>query len=125
MIKNQPLTINGAGETSRDFCYVSNVVQANLLAATTGNAEAVNQVYNVAVHARTTLNDLFRVLRQSLEPHYPHLAGFRPIYADFRKGDVRHSEADISKAARLLGYKPTHSLESGLKEALAWYRSNL
>jgi UDP-N-acetylglucosamine/UDP-N-acetylgalactosamine 4-epimerase len=125
MIQNQPIRINGDGETSRDFCYVGNVVQANLLAATVEKPEAVNQIYNVAVCARTTLNELYGLLQKKLLPWYPHLQDSRPVYQDFRPGDVRHSEADISKAARLLGYDPSHTLEQGLAEALDWYRHHL
>ncbi len=125
MIRQEPVCINGDGETSRDFCYVTNVVQANLLAATVENPAAINQAYNVAVHARTTLNELFASLRDSLAPLYPHLSKSQPVYREFRAGDVRHSEADISKARRLLGYEPSHSLQQGLAEALDWYRMNL
>jgi UDP-N-acetylglucosamine 4-epimerase len=125
MIQNQAIHINGDGETSRDFCYVGNVVQANLLAATVEKPEAINEVYNVAVCARTTLNELYAILKRKLVAWYPHLRNSRPIYQDFRAGDVRHSEADISKAERLLGYKPSHSLEQGLVEALDWYRQHL
>lgn len=125
MIQNDPIHINGDGETSRDFCYVSNVVQANLLAATAENPEAFNEVYNVAVSSSTTLNKLCELLRQELLPWYSHLKDFRPIYQDFRPGDVRHSAANISKAKRLLRYEPSHTLEQGLKEALDWYRNQL
>jgi UDP-N-acetylglucosamine 4-epimerase len=125
MIRREPIFINGDGETSRDFCYVANVVQANLLAATGENSGAVNQVYNVAVCARTTLNRLFELLRQNLLPCYPHLEDCAPGYRDFRACDVRHSEADISKARRLLGYQPSHTVEQGIAEALDWYRENL
>lgn len=125
MIKNEPIQIHGDGETTRDFCYVANVVQANLLAATVQKPEASNEIYNVAVCARTSLNQLFGVLRESLLPDYPHLQDRNPVYADFRPGDVRHSEADISKAARLLGYKPSHTVQQGLLEALNWYRQNV
>ena len=100
---------------------LANVVQANLLAALTTNPEAVGQVYNIAVHARTTLNDLFEMLRSRLESGNPALRNFKPIYRDFRAGDVRHSHADISKAKKLLGYEPTHSIAEGIDEALAWY----
>jgi UDP-N-acetylglucosamine/UDP-N-acetylgalactosamine 4-epimerase len=123
MILNQPVQINGDGETSRDFCYVANVVQANLLAATCSNPEGLNQVYNVAASARTTLNELFEALRTRLAAVFPHLKNAKPIYQDFRAGDVRHSQADISKALRLLGYQPSHTLETGLDEALHWYRN--
>jgi UDP-N-acetylglucosamine 4-epimerase len=125
MARNELIFINGDGKTSRDFCYVANVVQANLLAATTENPEALNKVYNVAVCARTTLNELFELLRGELVPFYPHLAHCRPAYRSFRPGDVRHSEADISKAARLLEYQPSHTIAQGLEEALDWYRAHL
>lgn len=122
MIKNEPCNINGDGETSRDFCFVQNVVLANLLAATTRNPEAVGQVYNVAVQTRTTLNQLFSMIRERLLPEFPHLGDSKPQYRAFRDGDVRHSEANISKARELLGYSPTHTVETGLSEALAWYK---
>lgn len=124
MIHNQPTQINGDGETSRDFCYVANAVQANLLSATTDRKEAVNQIYNVALNARTSLNELFTMLRERLAPGYPHLQDYRPVYRDFRAGDVRHSQADIQKAERLLGYKPTHTVEQGLAQALEWYKQH-
>jgi UDP-N-acetylglucosamine 4-epimerase len=125
MIHRQPVRINGDGRTSRDFCYVANAVQANLLAATTRNPAAVNQVYNVALNERTSLNELFVLLRDRLAPHHPHLRNARPVHQDFRAGDVRHSQADIRKARRLLGYRPTHRIDAGLDAALAWYRRNL
>ena len=121
MIEARPVEINGDGETSRDFCYVANAVQANLLAATVQKVEAVNKVYNVAVGERRTLNELFELLRERLLPEFPHLAAAEPQYRDFRDGDVRHSHADISRARALLGYEPTHRMEDGLDEALAWY----
>jgi UDP-N-acetylglucosamine 4-epimerase len=125
MIHNDPVWINGDGETSRDFCYIANAVQANLLAATVERDEATNQVYNVAVGDRTTLNDLFECIRLVLEPRFPHLKGFGPQYRDFRAGDVRHSLADITKACTLLGYQPTHRIKEGLVEAMAWYVANI
>ena len=125
MIKNEPVYVNGDGETSRDFCYIDNTVQANLLAATTDNPEAVDQVYNVAVSDRTSLNQLFEMIRALLEPHFPHLKDFKPTYRDFRAGDVRHSLADVTKAQRLLGYAPTHRIGEGLKEAMDWYVRDL
>jgi len=125
MIHNEPVYINGDGETSRDFCYVANAVQANLLAATTPDPDAVNQVYNVAVGQRTSLNDLFERLRALLAQRFVHLAGFTPFYRDFRPADVRHSLADISKAHRLLGYEPTHTIGDGLTEAMEWYLGHL
>ena len=125
MMKNGPTYINGDGETSRDFCYVANCVQANLLSATTTKPEAVGEVYNVALAARTTLNQLCEMLRARLLPSFPHLREYKAVYQDFRPGDVRHSQADISKARRLLGYDPTHTVEQGLDEALEWYKHNL
>jgi UDP-N-acetylglucosamine 4-epimerase len=121
MIKNEPVYINGDGETSRDFCYIDNTVQANLLAATTENPEAANQVYNVAVGDRTSLNDLFESLRANLVKRFSHLTNSKPTYREFRAGDVRHSLADISKAATLLRYQPTHRINEGLKVAMDWY----
>ncbi|MDQ1921494.1 SDR family oxidoreductase [Massilia pseudoviolaceinigra] len=121
MIHNRPLRINGDGDSSRDFCFVDNAVQANLLAGLVDDPAAVNQVYNVAVNARTSLNELFAMMRALLAERFPHMEGYQPEYGAFRAGDVRHSQADISKAARLLGYHPTHRLEDGLHEALEWY----
>lgn len=125
MIQGNAVYINGNGETSRDFCFAENIVQANILAATTENPLAINQVYNIAVNARTTLNQLFEMLRIRLAPHYAHLKEFKPIYRDFRPGDIMHSHADIGKAEKLLGYQPTHTIEEGLDSALEWYRHNL
>ena len=121
MIEGKPVEINGDGETSRDFCYVANAVQANLLAAMVENSEAVNKLYNTAVGQRTTLNQLFDLLRERLLPEFPQLAAIKPHHRDFRPGDVRHSHADINRARALLGYEPTYRMEDGLDEALAWY----
>ena len=125
LIKGETVYINGNGETSRDFCFIENVIRMNLLAATTLNPDAVNQVYNTAVNARTTLNELFAMLHARLLPHFPHLRGCKPVYRDFRTGDVLHSQADISKAAGLLGYQPSHTIDDGLDAALTWYMANL
>ncbi len=121
LIRNEPIFINGDGETSRDFCFVANAVQANLLAATSPNPDAVNQVYNVAVGDRTTLNSLYSQLHSQLLPRYPHLQGAEAQHRDFRAGDVRHSLADISKAATRLGYAPTQRIAQGLELAMPWY----
>jgi UDP-N-acetylglucosamine 4-epimerase len=115
--------INGDGETSRDFCYIDNCVQANLLAATVGEAEALDQVYNVAYGERTTLNELFRMIRDLLSETDPQVLAIEPTYRDFRPGDVRHSLADIGKARGRLGYEPRFDIGRGLREATAWYRS--
>ena len=123
MIRGEPVRINGTGETSRDFCHVANVVQANLLAATVAEPAALNQAYNVAAGRRTTLVELFALLRDRLVARHPRLAGLAPEHAPFREGDVLHSLADIGKARRLLAYEPTHSIERGLDESLAWYET--
>lgn len=120
LIDGHQVFINGDGETSRDFCYVANAVQANILSAFTSDPAARNQVYNVAVGDRTTLNQLFRLLREGLVVEGV-CSDAQPTYQDFRPGDVRHSQADVSKARRLLGYEPTHNLKQGLDEALSWY----
>ena len=125
LLRTEPVQINGDGETSRDFCFIANVVQANLLAATTGNREALNTAYNVAVGERTTLNELFHSLQTELRRKQASLSEVQPVYRDFRAGDVRHSLADISKAQRLLGYAPTHRLGQGLELAMDWYRRNV
>ena len=125
MLKGETIYINGTGETSRDFCYVKNVIQANILAATSENEVAANQVYNVAVNARTDLLQLFDLLRDGLAATRPELADLKPVHRDFRAGDVLHSQADVSKAKKLLGYVPTHMIEEGLAEALEWYVGSL
>lgn len=124
MIKGEVVYINGDGETSRDFCYVENAVQANLLAATVTASEARNQVYNVAVGDRSTLNLLFRTLVDNLANNgiiYNQSA----IYRDFRAGDVRHSQAEIAKAINFLGYKPQYRFATGIQSAMPWYVSFL
>ncbi|MEB0012029.1 SDR family oxidoreductase [Glaciimonas sp. Gout2] len=124
LINNQPLYINGDGETSRDFCFIENVIQANLLAAT-ADKDAANQVYNVALNDRTSLNQLHEMMRLLLLEKFPHLHEHRPQYVGFRAGDIRNSQADITKARTLLGFEPTHRIGEGLKQAMAWYVRNL
>jgi UDP-N-acetylglucosamine 4-epimerase len=119
LLKGETVFINGDGETSRDFCFVANAVQANLLAACAED-EAKDQVYNVAVGDRTTLNQLFAALRDALQADGVS-PDTQPSYRDFRAGDVRHSQADIGKARQLLGYAPTHRLSEGIVEAMPWY----
>lgn len=97
----------------------------NLLAATAVRPEAVNQIYNLALNARTDLNELYEMLRGLLVPEYAHLRDYQPCRRDFRAGDVMHSQANIDKAANLLGYVPTHDIVSGLDKALRWYTSNI
>ena len=119
MIENQDLFINGDGETSRDFCFVENAVQANILAAT-ANEEGKNQVYNVALGDRTTLNELFSNLVTALKSNEVNYAK-QAIYQEFRAGDVRHSQADISKAKNLIGYQPEFRIQQGINKAMPWY----
>lgn len=122
MIKGDDVFINGDGQTSRDFCFIENAVQANLLAATSVDVQAVNQIYNVAVGGRTDLNQLFAALRQALNDH-GIVYNKKPVYREFRPGDVRHSQADISKASRLLGYAPQFDIYTGVAKAVPWYIS--
>jgi UDP-N-acetylglucosamine 4-epimerase len=126
LLKGEPVYINGDGETSRDFCYVANVVQANILAACEKNSASLNQVYNVAFGDRTTLNELFHILRNTLNSSViaseeRQAIKSSPTYREFRDGDVRHSQADIDKARRLLSYAPTHSIKLGIELAMTWY----
>lgn len=118
---NQPCMINGDGETTRDFCYVDNVVQANLLAGLTTDPDAVGQVYNIAYGEQTSLNTLHQLLTQEICALDPSVERKAPVYRAFRKGDVRHSLADIGKAKRLLGYRPQFSVRAGLHIAMRWY----
>ncbi len=122
LLKGETVYINGDGETSRDFCFVANAVQANLLAACAPQ-EAKDQVYNVALGDRTTLNQLFAALRDALQADGVSPAT-QPSYRDFRAGDVRHSQADIGKAQRLLGFEPTHRIHDGIGAAMPWYVAN-
>ncbi|MBP4046231.1 NAD-dependent epimerase/dehydratase family protein [Chromobacterium violaceum] len=123
MIKGEPIHINGDGETSRDFCFISNTVQANIRAATVDNPAAVNQVYNVALGDRTTLNQLFQSLKSALSENGIDYTS-DAIYRDFRSGDVRHSQADVSKARMLLGYSPEVRIGDGISKAMPWYIKN-
>lgn len=125
LCSNDAIYINGTGETSRDFCYIENVVQANLLAALTNTRGAVNQVYNIALNNRITLNELYYILQKDMQPYCDQPVKSHPLYRDFRPGDVLHSQADISKAKKLLGYAPTHSVEEGLEAAMGWYMKKL
>lgn len=119
MVKDEPVIVNGDGKTTRDFCYVANAVQANIRAALAGD-EAQGEVYNVAVGDRTSLLELFRLIRDGLALHQVHYDR-DPTMAPFRRGDVRDSQASIEKARQMLGYEPTHSVSKGLTEALPWY----
>lgn len=121
MIKGETIFINGDGNTSRDFCYIDNTVQANILAATSQSEDALNQVYNVAIGDRTTLNDLFYQIKSALEESGIKYSKI-PVYRDFRAGDVRHSQACINKIQRKLGYNPTYRVDNAIKLACEWYR---
>lgn len=120
MIKNKAITINGDGKTSRDFCYIENVVQANILAATTRNDLALNQVYNIAYGDKNSLIQLFKTIKKNLEKKNIEYKK-KPIYGQFRKGDVRHSLANIGKAKKLIKYSPEYNFEKGLKKTIEWY----
>jgi UDP-N-acetylglucosamine 4-epimerase len=121
LLRSGEIVIHGDGETSRDFCYVANVVQANLLAATTERSEALGSVFNVACEDRTTLNELFRLIRERVAQVDPAARGREAVHGPFRPGDVRHSLADISRARALLGFEPTHKVPEGLDRAASWY----
>ena len=123
MIADDDVFINGDGETSRDFCFIENTVQANILAATTQNDEAKNQVYNVAVGDRTTLNDLFNAIKAALNENGVTYTK-EPVYRDFRAGDVRHSQASVEKIEKLLSYQSTHKINEGINLAIVWYVRN-
>jgi UDP-N-acetylglucosamine 4-epimerase len=123
MIKGEDVFINGDGETSRDFCFIENTVQMNILAATAKD-EAKDNVYNVAVGDRTTLNDLYKAIQSALKECDIN-ATQDPIYRDFRAGDVRHSQADVSKAVEKLGYAPEYKILQGISKAMPWYKEFL
>lgn len=125
LIARQTVYINGDGETSRDFCYIDNTIQMNLLSAMAEDPAALDQVYNVALNDRTSLTRLFEMIQERLLERMPGLERVEPVYRDFRAGDVRHSQADIGKAQRLLGYAPSHRIGEGLDAAMDWYVSVL
>ncbi len=121
LLADAPCEIFGDGETSRDFCYVANAVQANILAATAEDSAATGGAYNVACGQETSLNDLFMMIRDGLSKYQPSVAGAEAIHSPPRQGDIRRSLADVSKARRLLGYEPSHRVKDGLAQALEWY----
>ena len=125
LIKKTDVFINGDGRTSRDFCYIDNAVQANINACLAEDENASNQVYNVAFGQRTTLNELFYLIKDLVAGRFPETKNAEPVYRDFRPGDVRHSLADISKAADLINYKPEYSVRQGLELAANWYVNNI
>ena len=125
ILNGEDVYINGDGETSRDFTYIDNVVQANIMAGTTTNKEAFAKAYNTAAGGRETLNNLYNAISTGLKEKLPELKVKEPIYRDFRAGDIRHSNAKIDQAKTLLGYEPTHTLEEGLKESINWYINDI
>jgi len=125
LINHESPTINGTGDYSRDFTYIDNVIQMNELAMLTENPEAINTVYNTAVGDRTTLNDLVGYLKKYLSEFDEKIGDVEVIHGPNRVGDIPHSLASVEKAEKLLGYKPSHTIEKGLKEAISWYWENL
>jgi UDP-N-acetylglucosamine/UDP-N-acetylgalactosamine 4-epimerase len=121
ILNKEDVFINGDGETSRDFCYIDNTVQINLIAATTDNNDATDQVYNVALNDRTSLNKLYQMIEDRLIQRTKGLEKKEPIYRDFRAGDVRHSQANIGKAQELLNYQPKYTISEGMDEVIDWY----
>ena len=125
MLHSEDVYINGDGETSRDFTYIDNVVQMNIMSGMTTNQDAFGQAYNTAAGGRETLNNLFQAIKSGLESNVKNLNVPKPIYRDFRAGDIRHSNANINKAKERIGYDPTHTLEEGLVESIEWYINDL
>ncbi|WP_295421882.1 SDR family oxidoreductase [Sulfurovum sp.] len=129
LLTGEDVFINGDGETSRDFTYIDNVIQMNLLAGTTDNPEAFGEAFNVAVGGRNTLNELYNLIQDQLNKsaikHGLSTIDQSPIYRDFRPGDIRHSNADITKAKTIVGYQPTHDIYQGMEEAIEWYIENI
>jgi len=125
ILNKEDVYINGDGETSRDFCYIDNTVQMNLLAATTDNEEAADQVYNVALNDRTSLNELHKMIEERLIQRVEGLEKKKPIYREFRSGDVRHSQASIDKAQKLLDYQPKYKISEGMDDAIDWYVNSI
>jgi len=125
LLKEEEVYINGDGETSRDFTYITNVVQANILAATATNEQSFGEAFNTAIGGRETLNNLYHAINEGLAKNLSDFEMKKAIYRDFRAGDIRHSNANIDKIKQLLGYVPTHSLEAGLEESLSWYINDI
>ena len=125
LLASEDVFINGDGETSRDFTYINNVIQMNLLAGTTTNPDAIGEAFNVAVGGRNTLNELYALINKELKTHSPGFQEQQATYQDFRAGDIRHSNANISKAQKLVEYVPTHDIYQGMEEAIQWYIKNV
>ena len=125
LINDEEVYINGDGETSRDFTYIANVIQSNILAGTTTNEEAFGEVFNAGIGGRLTLNDLYSAINRELEENLEGFTAKKAIYRDFRAGDIRHSNANIDKLKNATGYEPTHDTDKGLGESIKWYIGNL
>ncbi|PHR59495.1 MAG: LPS biosynthesis protein WbpP [Arcobacter sp.] len=125
LLDDETVFINGDGETSRDFCYIDNVIQMNLLAGTTKNEKAFGGAFNVAVGGQTTLNELYELINKELRNNLKDFSKKEAVYRDFREGDIRHSNANISKAQELVGYEPTQTIDEGMKLAINWYIQNI
>jgi UDP-N-acetylglucosamine 4-epimerase len=125
ILNGENLFINGDGETSRDFTYIENVIQANILAGTTTNKKAFGEAFNTAVGGRETLNNLYKAIVKGLKENIPNVTIEDAIYRDFRVGDIRHSNANVGKIEELLSYTPTHTLEEGLSESILWYINDI
>lgn len=124
LLNQQDVYINGDGETSRDFTYIDNVIQISLLAGTTANEQAFGEAFNVAIGGRNTLNELYALINKELKVHMREFKEIKAKYRDFREGDIRHSNANISKAKELVGYAPTHDIYQGMQESIEWYITN-
>jgi len=125
LIEKKPVVIFGDGTNSRDFCYVDNVVQANILAGTVDDAAATGQVYNCGCNGRTDLKQLFSLIRDDLAKDFPHVAEVEPVFESPRPGDVAHSQASIEKIVSALGYAPTHQIVDGMTETVTWFAQRL
>lgn len=125
LLQGEDVYINGDGETSRDFTYIANIIQANILAGTTTESAAFGEVFNTAVGGRLTLNELYLSITMRLEGALEGFIVKPPIYRDFRQGDIRHSNANIDKIQRVLGFEPTHNIDQGLEESIEWYINHL
>jgi UDP-N-acetylglucosamine 4-epimerase len=125
LIHKEDVYINGDGETSRDFTYIANVIQSNILAGTTTNEKAFGEVFNAGIGGRLTLNDLYNTINKELKENLESFTTQDAIYRDFRAGDIRHSNANIDKLKNVIGYEPTHDTDRGLQESIKWYIENL
>jgi len=125
LIHGEDVYINGDGETSRDFTYIENVIQSNILAGTTSNSEVFGQVFNAGIGGRLTLNELYSSINKELEENLDGFTPTKAIYRDFRAGDIRHSNANIDKLKKMIGYVPTHDIDRGLSESIKWYIEKL